>query len=142
MDSLHKPQSNFFLSALLIAICFLFTFCDDEDDVNVKQASLIGKWKLVEQKVGIGPPGEWADVEDGGIFEFNFDKSFVDSSNPYCITGTYEINNDTLTLNFDCLEYNLSLEFLLREFTSSSFMMSPTTFMCTEGCTFRYERTN
>ena len=136
---LKKRPSFFFLPMLY----FLLTGCVDKDDLccGLQQDRLVGKWRLVEQKVGIGPPGEWEDVTDGEILEFNSDYSFHKSQNPYCTTGSFSVDGDELTLDYNCLEYDVTWEFRVIEFKQSYITISPLApTLCTEGCLSRYKK--
>lgn len=97
---------------------------------------------MVEQKIGTGGPGEWIEVSDGDTFEFNEDGSFEEPSHPHCATGTFEVIGDTLRLNYDCPEYDVTWDYLFQDFNNTSFKLSPLTVMCIEGCQFRYRRIN
>lgn len=126
------------IRTLLLLLIFLLTFCGDEEELT--STSLVGKWQLVQQKVGIGPPGEWVDISGGQIYEFKTDGTFTISEHHLCTTGEYEMKNDSLVLKNDCLEDSTERIFSI-EMHSSHFTISPIyPAMCTEGCFYRYEK--
>ncbi|HEX5167806.1 MAG TPA: hypothetical protein VFW11_01430 [Cyclobacteriaceae bacterium] len=69
MPSTSDFQAKF-LAPVRIVICCLLTDCDDEEKVNIRPETLIGKLQLVEEKVGVGPRGKWVDVDDGEVIQF------------------------------------------------------------------------
>lgn len=107
---------------------------------RVAEKELFGKWQLVEQKIGIGPPGEWTDVDDGNIYEFRRDNSFTYTENPSCPGGSFEVKNDTLVLHYNCIEINKTWDYRMVEFDESSMTLTPASVYCTEGCSFRYKK--
>lgn len=127
-------------SLIIIVSTWFLMYCSEEHTPS--SPSITGQWKLVEQKIGIAGPGEWKEVSDGDTFEFKTDGSFEKSFHPNCTTGTFEVIGDTLRLHYDCPEYDVTWDYSFRDFSNTSFTLSPITVMCIEGCQFRYQRIN
>jgi hypothetical protein len=131
------------LSISLLLSSILFSSCVKNDDLccgleNGKSYdALIGKWQLVEQKIGIGPPGEWKDVDNGEQFEFFSDLTFS-STTPTCASGTFILEDNIL--KFYCGGEKSLRDFTIVKFTGSSMTLTPASVICTEGCLFRYEK--
>jgi hypothetical protein len=99
--------------------------------------SLIGKWQLVEQKIGIGPPGEWKEVHNGEQCEFFSDLTFS-SSIPDCSSGTFSLEDNLL--KFYCGGEKSLRDFIIVEFNGASITLTPASAICIEGCLFRYKK--
>ena len=126
---------------LLSILCFWLFDCDD-DGVNLRQESMLGQWQLVEQKISPGGPAKWVDVDDGAIFTFLENGSFTISEDPHCTSGSYIASAETLTLNFNCPEYNIPFDFFMVEISTTSFTISPRTVTCVEECLSKYKKIN
>jgi hypothetical protein len=130
------------LSIHVLLSSILCSSCAKNDDLccglenSESYDALIGKWQLVEQKVGIGPPGEWKDVYNGEQFEFFSDLTFS-STTTDCSSGTFGVGDNIL--KFYCADESV-MDFKIVEFTPSSIILTPTSVICTEGCLYRYEK--
>jgi hypothetical protein len=126
------------IRVLLVLLILFLSSCSEEEKLT--SSALVGKWQLVEQKVGIGPPGEWTNVKDGAIYEFKTDGTFSISDHPLCTMGTYEVQPESLVLKNDCQEYTTEWIFSVK-MNGSYFLISPTyPTMCTEGCLYKYKK--
>jgi len=124
--------SPFFLLALLVAFC-------TEEESHDENLTIVGRWKLVEQEIGIGSPGKWESVDNGHVFEFKADKSFNVSSHRDCETGTYELTGDTLHLSYNCKGHESEAAYRL-ETDNPFIILSPVQPICIEGCRYKYEK--
>ena len=122
---------------------FLLVACEPEAtealDLRLDD-SITGKWQLVEQKVSIGGPATWQDVEDGNTFQLNEDGTFTGfQSFTACETGTYEVSEEELTLTYNCEDDTKPFTYsLLKE--EDAIILSPKTVICTETCEYKYRK--
>lgn len=145
MQTVPAFRKNPFSLVFFSLSCLLLMKCVDAEEIccgfeRVADKELFGKWQLVEQKIGIGPPGEWMDGDDGHTYTFNRDYSFADSENPSCPGGSFEIKGDTLMLHYKCIEGNKTWDYRMVEFDGSSMTLEPASVFCIEGCSFRYQK--
>ena len=119
-------------------LCLILSSCLSHEVTLSEGSSVVGKWKLVEVNIGIGPAGEWEPVEQGEIYQLNSDGTFSLSANSGCTSESYEINANILDLTFDCPGSNpLSYRYTLEK---SYLTLSPAKVMCIEGCLYKFER--
>lgn len=121
-----------------------FLACEGEDNVTTEDlkaaAPLVGEWQLVEQKVSIGGPATWQDVEDGDTFTLNADGTF-DGFQLFsdCRTGTFESSDEELTLTYNCEDDTKPFTYFLQQ-EDDDIIISPKTIICTESCEYKYRK--
>lgn len=133
----------------LITALVFFIACDKTDESIIANETLIaGKWEQTEAYISAGGPQYWIDVENGD--EFNFFENGTFSSNKFteCTDGYFSIIENELLLEYDCSEFSTEFEneqgFITYalEFYSDYFIVTPTSGpICTEGCSFKYQKT-
>lgn len=118
--------------------------CESEDRIItedlVATPPLVGEWQLVEQKVSIGGPATWQDIEDGDTFTLNADGTF-DGFQLFsdCKTGTFESTDEELTLTYNCDDDTKPFTYSLRK-ENEDIIISPKTVICTETCEYKYRK--
>ncbi len=128
-------------------ILFVLFACSDEDDVlKPRASSIIGSWKLTEAYISAGGPQYWVAVEEGEEIQFMSNGIFVSSSYDTCEGGTYVLELDNLILNYACDSPTDPVEDIPEEITytitfeSDYVLLIPTSTVCIEGCTYKYEK--
>ena len=120
--------------------------CDNNDDAGIDiEHSIIGSWKLVEAYISSGGPQYWVTIENGEELEFFSNGIF--SSNKYfaCTSGNFSIELHQLILNYDCNGFMTGFEnsegAITYEITfeANYFFLTPTSVICIEGCSYKYE---
>ena len=90
----------------LLTLCFL-TSCSENNDDNIENPQLIGKWKLIEQLADPGDgSGTFKSIESQKFIEFK-DEGIITSNGSLCdpysdeqiSTGTYSISEGKITTN-------------------------------------------
>ncbi len=130
---------------LLFFLSFgFFLACEGEDITTTEElkasAPLVGEWQLVEQKVSIGGPAIWQDVENGDTFILNADNTFEGFQLfSECKTGTFETSDEELTLTYNCDDDTKPFTYALRK-DKEDIIISPKTIICTETCEYKYRK--
>lgn len=135
------------ISCLLVLVLLSpLSACNDTENENPNDHSILGKWKLTEAFISSGGPQYWVDVEDGEEIEFLSNSRFTSTNYPECPEGEYVLDEENLVLDFDCEDIELVAEneeglvtFRI-EFKNGDFLLSPTSVICIEGCSYKYER--
>ena len=137
------------ISSLLIPLLLgPLLACNNDDNGNMgpRNNSILGKWKLTAAYISSGGPQYWVDVEDGEEIEFLSDGSFTSTNYPGCTEDGYVFDGESLALHYDCEDMELVAEneeglitFRI-EFKNDGFLLSPTSVICIEGCSYKYER--
>ncbi|WP_318309105.1 lipocalin family protein [Flagellimonas crocea] len=138
-------MKKLFVHFLLFGLMVLSVGCDESNgDNSTSQNSLTGKWKMTAAYISAGGPQYWVTVEDGEEIEFFANGTFISSRNPECRTGTYVVEGEELSLEFDCdgfesvMENEEGLITYNIEFNKNEFLLSPTSILCIEGCSYKY----
>lgn len=135
-------------SLLVLVLLSQFSACnnDDTDSPNPTDTAILGKWKLTAAYISSGGPQYWVDVEDGEEIEFLSEGSFTSTNYPECKEDGYTLDGENLVLDYDCEDMELVAEnedglitFHI-EFEDGHFLLSPTSVLCIEGCSYKYER--
>ena len=138
------------MKRLLIGVLTVLLCACSEENVgdNTTDSTVVGTWQLVEQNVGIGPPGEWEDMDNGPFIRFNEDGSFV-KSHFDCVPLSFTVENNLIKLAYDCPEgtkydewpsYLDSINYRITALSGQYMTLTPATLICTEGCAYRYVR--
>lgn len=139
-----KPISKIVIALLLV---FNGTSCDESDTIALDSENpILGTWKMVEASSSIGGPQIIQQIEDGEEFIFKADGTFSTTRWQECTTGNFLITEDLLTLNYGCEGFKTGAEndrgaltYLIR-FGSDSFILVPTSVICTDGCSYTYKK--
>lgn len=137
-----KNITKFGIVSLLIIT--LFGCGNNVNTINEHQ--IVGSWKLVEANISAGGPQYWQEIENGEEFEFLSNGNF--SSNKYaeCTGGEFSIKSNELRLIYDCNGFNPPIEnsegVVTYEITFASdyFILTPTSVICVEGCSYKYKK--
>lgn len=134
--------SIFFLLSLTFAACSN----DDNRDLPKSNDSIVGDWQLTEALISSGGEQEWVTIEDGAYYQFNENGDFTSNHFSECATGEYSLESGLLSLNYTCenfqsqnenedgiISYNVDLE-------KGEMLLNPQSFICTEGCTYKFQR--
>ncbi|WBL24578.1 hypothetical protein [Zunongwangia sp. HGR-M22] len=152
-------MKTYLLSLFVIVIC-LFS-CSSEEEENLEelpvsaidQIHIVGKWKLVEEKVSTGDEASWTSVSDGYTIDF-FENGTFEGGFANCNTGNYSLvkhpdDSDIkmLVLNYDCaINKNISPEnvyYQALENINTDYIVYYPTYKspkCTEGCIYKLKR--
>lgn len=138
-------MNSFKIGFVVIFALFLLGCSSSEQKVN-EDSSILGKWKLVEAYISAGGPQYWVDVEDGTEYGFFSDATFTSDSFFDCTNGDFEIESNELNLMYNCQEIKdqfqnsegvISYDF---SFEKNFSLLTPTTVICFEGCTYKFKR--
>lgn len=139
------------MRTLLITITIISLFSCKESENFAKrdfEQSLIGRWTLVEASFSIGGPQIIETINDGDEYTFSDDLTFTNSASPECISGTYSVQEDTLsdfilTLKYDCSRIDTPIDRItygVNFVSSDQFILVPYNPMCIEGCSYTYQK--
>lgn len=135
-----KPIVLVFISILLILSC------NNDDDTQINDNSIIGTWKLIEVYGNDGANGQWTDVDNGFTYTFKNDGSFTSTRFSECLYGTYVISESSLSLDFGCENFSTGIESPEGTFIESyrfeegKLYLSPTYLSCDEGCSYKFSK--
>ncbi len=145
-------KTNQALSVTLLASMFVLTLAcseiePDEPIVGDPPESILGEWKLTEQKIGDGTPGTWKNADYVWEYNFKSDGTFdVNYEIAPCPVGTYELSSDTLFLNYnlaECAELRDAEEMWnIIQADNGDLVLSPRHVICIEGCQYRFALKN
>ena len=118
--------------------------CENEKSNNKELLDisdlLIGEWQLVEKNESIGGGSNWESIKDGATFRLNSDVSYEGIFLHFqCATGTYEVTERELILEYDCPEYSQQFIYSLTR-DGADIILSPRTVLCIEVCQYKYCR--
>ena len=115
--------------------------------VDADDSTITGTWILTEAYISAGGPQYWVDVEDGETIRLSEDGTFTSDRFTDCDTGDFSVQEDELTLEYACEEFesvSQNEEGLITyrlELFSDYFLLTPTSGpICVEGCSYKYER--
>ena len=128
---------------IIIAMLWLSLIaCREEETLSAQSTPLVGSWVLTEQKVGIGPPGVWEDVSNGSVLDLRANGTFAGIGS--CSPRSYRSTQNSITFTFDCpsdtIDHRDELSYEITEFTQDHMIITPTTYICFEGCEYKYTR--
>ena len=137
-----------FLKLGMIFCILLTIFACSNDDENVKEENwIVGTWKLIEIYTDPGDGiGSWNSVQNGYTYNFSVNGEFTSTRFSECSSGTYSINSDELTLDFDCDGFTAGIENpegkIIENYTfeSNKIIFVPTYYMCIERCGWKFEK--
>ncbi len=142
-------MKNFYF---ILAFVFCMFSCSNNNDtivsqdLSVKDDPIIGKWKLVEAFISSGGPQYWVDVENGEEITFTSDGLFSSNRFSECTNGDFSIESNELFLNYSCNGFTTGFEnsegaiTYKITFESNYFLLTPTSVICIEGCSYKYIR--
>ncbi|SHI39853.1 hypothetical protein [Aquimarina spongiae] len=127
---------------IILLLSVAFVSCSNDDDNQSPEATVIGKWKLVEALVDPGDgSGTFQPVESNQTITFFETGSVVSENGSLCnifsesaetSTGTFSF--ETNTLEIGCVDDVITLTF---ERTTLNLIIY---YPCIEGCAFKYIR--
>lgn len=131
---------------LILSILFSLTGCS-EKETNQQENSIYGTWQLIEiyQSDGGSSP-QWTTVDESYIYTFNNDGTFSSTRFTECTSGTYEISNNSITLNYSCVGFDTGMEnppgtFIESYiFKNANLILTPFYLNCIEGCDYKFEK--
>lgn len=133
---------------ILGLVAIVLIGCSSDDKVATEQ-SIIGTWKLIEVDLDPGDAsGSWSSVENGYTYNFSANGQFTSTRFSECSTGTYSLDSNQLTLDFDCDGFTTGIEdpegtFIENyTFESNTVIVVPTYITCIEGCGWKFEKVN
>ncbi|MDN3594743.1 hypothetical protein [Zunongwangia endophytica] len=152
-------MKTYLLGLLIIFLSLSSCSSDEEEKLEglpvsaIDQSHIVGKWKLIEEKVSSGGEASWTSVSDGYTIEFledgTFEGGFAD-----CNTGNYSLvyhpdDSDIkmLVLSFDCaINEDISQEnvaYRAMDNINTDYIIYYPTYKsprCTEGCIYKLKR--
>ncbi len=140
-----------FLKYFILASVFIMSSCSKNDEVPESKDlsydnSILGNWKLVEAYISSGGPQYWVDIESGEEITFLSNGSFESNRFPECTTGEFSIESNELFLTYTCDGFTTGIEnpegaiTYKLTFKSNYLILTPTSVICFEGCSYKYKR--
>lgn len=134
---------------IIIVIILSIIGCNKEDDNTEQEKSIVGNWQLIEiySNPGAGS-GNWNSVENGYTYSFSANGEFTSTRFSECSTGTYSIESNELSLDFDCDGFTTGIEspegtFIEQlTFETKDLILKPTYLNCIEGCGWKFKKIN
>jgi hypothetical protein len=131
----------------LILSIFLFITGCSEEETKQQENSIYGTWKLIEIYQGNGGNNpQWTSVDSGYTYTFNNDRIFSSTRFTDCISGTYEVSGNSITLDYSCNGFNTGIETPPGTFVESyifenaNLILTPSYLNCFEGCDYKFEK--
>ncbi|APY12118.1 hypothetical protein BWZ22_13155 [Seonamhaeicola sp. S2-3] len=131
---------------LILSMLLSFTSCSD-DDTKSQEESFLGTWKLIETYGSDGGSNpQWTIVDNGYTYTFSNDGTFSSTRFTECTTGTYDVSNNTITLDYSCVGFDTGVEnppgtFVENyNFENGNIILTPTYMNCIEGCGYKFEK--
>jgi len=94
----------------IVGLIIISLFSCDNDDKMDEEQLIVGTWQLVEVYASPGGPGSWYPVKNGYKYTFFSDGNFSSDRFDECMTGTYMVESNLLTLNYDCDGFTKGIE--------------------------------
>ncbi len=132
-----------------LLIFSIFFSCDNDDDpkkFDFDAFPIEGAWKLTAAYISAGGPQYWVDVEDGEKIIFMENGSFSSDKFEDCTTGEFRVVDGSLSLDYDCEGFESGTENEEGQMTfkidygKNAILLTPTSIICIEGCSYKYER--
>ncbi|WP_228235564.1 lipocalin family protein [Allomuricauda sp. M10] len=132
-----------------LLLCLVFNSCDNEDDLkgfDQDAFPIEGTWKLTAAYISAGGPQYWTDVENGEEIEFQGNGSFSSDRYPECTSGNFSVDEGNLTLEYDCEGFETGTEneegliTYTLDYGKNTILLTPTSIICIEGCSYKYEK--
>ncbi len=129
---------------IIYIILLIFIGCSKENDSSNK---LVGKWQLIETRIGDGGNSpEWVEVDEnsGYFYQLNDDTTFTSNKLNVCGNGNYTFTNEVFTLVYSC--ENMSSgnpPGTFKEiyyFENSNLIITPDYLNCDEGCLYKFKK--
>jgi len=131
---------------LILSMLLSFTSCSD-DDTKSQEENFLGTWKLIETYGSDGGSNpQWTIVDNGYTYTFSNDGTFSSTRFTECTTGTYDVSNNTITLDYSCVGFDTGVEnppgtFVENyNFENGNIILTPTYMNCIEGCGYKFEK--
>lgn len=131
---------------LILSMLLSFTSCSD-DDTKSQEESFLGTWKLIETYGSDGGSNpQWTIVDNSYTYTFSNDGTFSSTRFTECTTGTYDVSNNTITLDYSCVGFDTGVEnpsgtFVENyNFENGNIILTPTYMNCIEGCGYKFEK--
>ncbi|MBC6401693.1 MAG: hypothetical protein GDA42_10380 [Ekhidna sp.] len=133
---------------LILSMLFFAIGCSEDGSNEQQKPSIYGTWKLIETYGSDGGSNpQWATIKNGYTYIFNKNETFSSTRFNECTTGIYLLTNNTLTLDFDCNEFDTGVEESSGTFVenyifeNNNLILTPSYLSCFEGCGYKFERT-
>ena len=119
---------------LLTVFLFILSSCKKDENV-LRDANLIGKWKIVANKVGIAGPGEWINVpkDSNQQIEFKANGGLAGNTRFSDDYATYTIK-DSITFTLTKKNSNIIQNYRYRIKRDTLTMEPAGPIFCFEGC--------
>ncbi|RKS42494.1 hypothetical protein BC962_3283 [Gillisia mitskevichiae] len=133
-------------SVLIMSSCSNNYDTLETEDLSAENDPIIGKWKLVEAYISSGGPQYWVNIENGEEFTFTSNGLFSSNRFSECTNGDFSIESNELILNYSCNEFTTGFEnpegaiTYKITFESNYILLTPTSVICFEGCSYKYVR--
>lgn len=135
----------------LLALVLMSSCTKNNDEIlnefDLKTAeAIIGQWKQVGSYISSGGPQYYVEATDGEVLNFYDNGRFSSNKYPGCHNGTYSVDDDIITLNFNCGAFDMrfpELDGIMRyshTIEANKLNLIPRTLMCIEGCSYEYEK--
>ncbi|WP_437394928.1 hypothetical protein [Flagellimonas lutimaris] len=140
-------MKRWFIGLLCFGLLSVLVKCDSNgsDDI-IEEQSILGKWKLTEAYISAGGPQYWVNIEDGEEIVFLDSGNFSSDRYTECTAGEFMVDEDILTLDFNCEGFESEMEneegliTYQIELGENEFLLTPLSVICIEGCSYKYIR--
>ncbi len=129
-----------------ILLTIVFFGCSKNDDNSNK---LVGKWQLIETRIGDGGSSpEWIVVDENESYFHQLNEDLTFTSNKYieCFTGDYIYDVTSFSMIYACENFTTGVENppgTFKEnfyFENSNLIITPDYFDCDEGCLYKFKK--
>lgn len=131
---------------LILIMIVLISSCSKNETIE-QEDELKGTWKLIERYGSdAGNISQWHPVENGYTYTFNSNGTYSSTRFSECSTGDYTFTASTLTLAYDCENFNTGIENSPEAFIENyvfenrKIILTPTYLNCDEGCSYKFRK--
>ena len=132
---------------LLAVILISQISCNNDNETKPQDSEILGTWKLSEGYIGDGGSAtEWIPIKNGYTTTFKSDGTFTSTQFTECTTGTYKLENTTLTIIYGCPNFSALGEKPAGTFIENykiengKMYLSPINSLCYEGCAYKFSK--
>ncbi len=126
------------LIATLLVLATLIG-CNIENE-REQESPIYSTWKLIETYGSDGDSEpKWTTINNGYVYTFKKDGRII--TNRFICNGSYQILNNTITIDFNCpsSQFNLTYSYTIE---NEYLVLVPDPINCDEGCSEKFKKMN